>query len=388
MAVVQDPAAFTTLPREFYLEGPLFEAEAARIWYDHWLYLAHVSELAEPGDFVVRELLGGESVLVTRTADGEIAAMLNVCRHRGARMIDDRCGTLKRVVCPYHQWTYDLDGRLVGAPSMPNSEVVDYDSLGLYRLPLEVWNGLVFGCLGEQAPAPIGPEIDRLAPRLREYEPERLRKVAAKTYACAANWKVMLENYLECYHCSASHPEFCMTADLRVRASDEYTEQALHNLPYWSTEVPLRAGMYSASRDGRAVCRVQLSGGDELTAGNSRSFGDWAGATALYFYADYAMVHQIDPIGPTETRFHLTWLVHEAASDDDFDVDEMTHVWDMTTQQDVALIERTQAGLRSRRYTPGPLSLKHEPYIRSSLNTYLATMEGDELVAELLDGAG
>jgi Rieske 2Fe-2S family protein len=123
-------------------------------------------------------------------------------------------------------------------------------------------------------------------------------------------------------------------------------------------------------------------------AGNSRSFGDWAAATALYFYADYAMVHQLDPVGSTETRFHLTWFVHEDASDDDFDADEVMHVWDMTTRQDVALIERTQAGLRSRRYTPGPLSAKHEPYIRSSLNTYLATMAGDELFAEVLERSG
>ena len=136
MTVLQEPASFTTLPRELYLDDPgLFESEARRIWYRQWLYLAHSSEIPEPGDYVVRERLG-ESVIVVRTPDGGVAALLNVCRHRGARIVDAPCGRLKRIVCPYHQWTYDLDGRLAGAPSMPDGEI-DYESLGLYRLPVE-----------------------------------------------------------------------------------------------------------------------------------------------------------------------------------------------------------------------------------------------------------
>jgi phenylpropionate dioxygenase-like ring-hydroxylating dioxygenase large terminal subunit len=361
---LERPASFTALPREFYLDGPLFEAEVSRIWYEHWLYLAHASELPERGDFVVRELLG-ESILVVRSGEGEVTALLNVCRHRGARMVDGSCGRLKRIVCPYH-----------------------HESLGLYRLALEIWNGFIFGCLGESRPAPLRPEIERLAPRLPEYAPERLRKVATKTYDCSANWKVMLENYLECYHCSANHPEFCLTADLRARSSEAYAEQALHDLPYWSMDVALRPGAYTASRTGGPVCPVPLSGSEDFTSGWSRSFGDWAAAAVLYFYADHAMVHQIDPVSATKTRFRLTWFVDEEARDGSFDVDDITHVWDMTTRQDVALIERAQAGLRSRRYVPGPLSSKHEPYIRSSLSIYLAAMDGDELVATMLERAG
>ena len=385
MAVIENPASFTTLPREFYLDGPLFEAELARIWYGKWMFLAHVSELPEPGDFVVRPMLG-ESVLVVRTASGELAALLNVCRHRGARIVDAACGRLKRFVCPYHQWTYDLEGRLVGAPSMPDGEAVDYASLGLYRLPLEIWGGLVFGCLGETAPAPLGPEIERLAPRLAEYEPERMRVAATRTYDCAANWKVMLENYLECYHCSASHPEFCVTADLRLRSGEDYIEQALDPHPYWGMDIALRAGAQSASLTGESLCRVPLAGGP-AAAGRSRTFGDWAAGAVLYFYPDHAMVHELLPVSGAATQFRLTWFVHEDAEDGDFDVDDLVHVWDATTRQDVALIERAQDGLRSRRYRPGPLSAKHEPYIRSSLSLYLDGMGDDRIAAGLLQSA-
>jgi phenylpropionate dioxygenase-like ring-hydroxylating dioxygenase large terminal subunit len=374
MTVTFDSDRYTTLPRECYLEDRgRFEAEMRNIWYRRWLYLGHVSQIPERGDFVSRELLG-ERVLLIRGDDGEVRALLNVCRHRGARMIDASCGRAKRLVCPYHQWTYDLSGRLTAAPSMSASEIGDSDRLGLYRLPVEIWGGFVFGCLGEDSPEPITPEIERLAPTLDRYAPERLRLVASRTYACAANWKLMLENYMECYHCSASHPEFIKTADLRARATAAYAEQALEPHRYWSTDVPLRDGMISASSDGVAVCRVPLGGGEGFTSGQSRSFGDWAAASVMYFYADYAMVHRIVPVDSRETRFELSWFVSADAGDEDYDVDAITHVWDMTTRQDIALIERTQDGLRSRRYTPGPLSVKHEPYVHASLQLYQRAM--------------
>ncbi len=388
MTATAHPDSFTTLPRAFYLAGPLLEAELRRIWYRRWLYLGHESEIPEPGDFVTRPMLD-ENVLLTRDADGAVTALLNVCRHRGARMVDAPCGRLKRVVCPYHQWTYGLDGRLVGAPSMPDGDAIDYSALGLYRVEVETWGGFVFGCLGETPPAvSLVAELQDLAPSLDRYEPERLRVAATRIYRCRANWKVMLENYLECYHCSASHPEFCRTADLRARSTSEYAAQAWDPRPYWATDVPLRDGMSTVSLTGEYVSRVALGGGETFTRGQSRSFGDWAGAAVLYFYADYAMVHAIRPLSALETEFVLTWLVNADAADVDVDLDALTHVWDMTTRQDVELIERTQDGLRSRRYTPGPLSAKHEPYIRSSLELYLAAMEGDETVAKLMGASG
>jgi phenylpropionate dioxygenase-like ring-hydroxylating dioxygenase large terminal subunit len=175
MTVLQNqPRAFTTLPREFYLEGPLFEAEMRRIWHREWLYLGRVSEIPDPGDFIVRQVVG-ESVLLVRTAD-EIVGLLNVCRHRGARIVDGGCGNAKRFTCPYHQWTFDLDGRLRGAPSMPDGEEVDYEALGMYRVPVEIWSGFVFGSVGGTAPPPLSAQIEELAPRLSDYAPEHMRR--------------------------------------------------------------------------------------------------------------------------------------------------------------------------------------------------------------------
>ncbi len=238
-------STFTTLPREFCLDGSLFEDELRAIWDHQWIYMGRVSDIPEPGDFLV--------------------------------------------------------------------------------------------------------------------------------YDCDANWKVMLENYMECDHCSASHPEFCRTADLRMRAGDEYAKRARDEHPYWSTDVPPLARMKTASITGDYVCRVPLAGRDDFSRGESRSFGDWAGACVLYLYADHAMLHEIEPVSVTHTRFHLTWFVNADATDEDVDVEELVHVWDATTRQ-VELIERAQQGLRSRRYTPGPLSVRHEPYVHFSLNLYRAAM--------------
>jgi phenylpropionate dioxygenase-like ring-hydroxylating dioxygenase large terminal subunit len=150
-------------------------------------------------------------------------------------------------------------------------------------------------------------------------------------------------------------------------------------------DAPLRKGTVSASATGEPVSAVPLDR-NAPAWGHARAFGSWCAGSVVYCYADYAMVHQIDPVSPRNTRIHLTWFVHRDAPDEEVDTASLTHVWHMTTKQDVELIERTQAGLQSRRYVPGPLSVTHEPYIHSSLTTYLARMAGDGRIAELVSG--
>jgi phenylpropionate dioxygenase-like ring-hydroxylating dioxygenase large terminal subunit len=387
MPIADHPTSFTTLPRDFYVRPDLYESEIRRIWYDQWLYLAHVSELPDVGDFIVRELCG-ESVIVVRVSAHEIAASLNVCRHRGARLVDDSCGRANRFVCPYHQWTYHLDGTLKAAPSMPADEAVDYSRLGLLPVELEIWRGLVFGCLGGNRPPSLAEEIEARSPQLARYAPERLRKAHQGTYPVDANWKMMMENYCECYHCSGSHPEFCLTADLGIRSEAEYQDTAYSTEPYWNLDIPLRPGAKTASMSGEHVVgKLLVDPADHLASGRSRGFVLQPAFTVLYFYADYAMVHEIRPLAVDKTEFHIHWFVSADAGDDDFDLDDLTHVWDATTRQDVALVERSQVGVNSRRYVPGPLSVKHEPGIRAVLDTYLERMAGELLIPELFERA-
>jgi phenylpropionate dioxygenase-like ring-hydroxylating dioxygenase large terminal subunit len=384
MAIVDRPAVFSTLARGFYLDPDLLEAEASRIWYREWLYLAHESEIPKVGDFVVREMLG-ESIIVVRTSKTDVRAMLNVCRHRGARIVDAPCGTAKRFSCPYHQWTYGLDGTLRTAPSMPDEIELAYGELGLHNVAVDVWRGLIFGCLGsEPPPTSIAQEIERCSPALAQYSPDRMRKVEYREYPVAANWKVLMENYCECYHCRGSHPEFCRTADLTVRSQPDYQQRSYSTEPYWNLDTPLRTGAKSASMSGdHVVRRLLVDPADDQASGVSRGFVIQPAFTVMYFYADYAMVHEIRPVSATETRFHIHWFVSDEATDEDFALDELTHVWDATTRQDVALVERSQRGIGSRRYRPGPLSVEQEPGIRAVLETYIGLMRGDQVFETL-----
>jgi glycine betaine monooxygenase A len=388
VAILENPASSTTLPREFYCEGPLFESEVDRLWYRQWLYLAHACEVPRPGDYVVRDVLG-ESVLVVRTADEQIRAMLNVCRHRGSRVVDDTCGHATRFKCPYHQWTYGLDGSLLGAPEMRGGNGIDFAELGLYTLPVDTWRGVVFGCLGTTPPSPISAEIEALCPTLAMYRPERLKKVAAKTYDATCNWKVLLENYLECYHCAGSHPEYCLTARIDLDDDPSFVASFTQN-PYWALDLPLREGAKTASMDNDFCCRIPLVGrGDaEKATGCAVSFSVQPCFTALLFYADYAMVHEIRPVSATTTQFHIHWFLNEEAGPNDYDLSDLTHVWDQTTLQDVELVERAQLGLRSRRYSPGPLNIVREPAIRAALGTYLDMMGDDDIVRDLMEPTG
>lgn len=389
MAVAERPTWSSTLPRGFYGDDPsLFEAEARRIWYRQWLYLAHTSEIPSVGDYVVRNVLG-ESVLLVRTSDTDFTAVMNVCRHRGSRIVDDTCGHARRFTCPYHQWTYGLDGRLIGAPSMRREESVDFGELGLYRVPLDGWGGFLFGCLGTDPPPAMAPEIQSLCPELGVYRPEKMQKVHSRTYDAACNWKVLLENYLECYHCRGSHPEYCLTAQLGLDREATYGASYTRH-PYWGVDMPLQSDAKTASMDRDFCCRKPLVEQRDIASsiGRSRGFVIQPAFTVIYFYVDYAMVHEIRPVSPTQTQFHIHWFLSGDAEPSDYELDNLVHVWDRTTVQDVELVERTQMGLRSRRYAPGPLNTTEEPGIRASLDTYLDIMIDDDVVTAMMQAAG
>jgi Rieske 2Fe-2S family protein len=344
------------IPRELYLSADLFEGEIAGIFQRSWLYAGHESQLAEPGAYVTTEI-GDESVVVTRTEDGDLVAFANVCRHRGARIVDDGCGVARRLVCPYHQWAYRLDGTLQGAPKMPAG--FDADRYALPRVNVATWHGLVAVNLADDPDAHLD---DLLAPSESIIEPFRLetaRVAHTISYDVAANWKVVWENAQECYHCSANHPEFCKTFDTSPIAGAEWDADAVvrsDDFRVQSTRFPLKNDAVSLTLDGRPASGIAL--------------GSFAGDLPPYTAAvhlkpsfavvccpDYAVVLGEQPIDVERTRVTMSWLVDRSAEQGhDYDLDNLIKVWDHTNRQDWELCERTQLGIRSRFYSPGPLS--------------------------------
>jgi phenylpropionate dioxygenase-like ring-hydroxylating dioxygenase large terminal subunit len=365
-------ACSTTLPREYYVSDEIFEREIEQVFFRQWTFAAHESELAGPGEFVVCEL-AGESVVVVRDAVGDVRAFFNVCRHRGYRFCEPSEGRSTRFTCPYHQWSYGLDGRLLHAPGSHDGELFDYGDWGLVPAHVEVWHGLVFVALGDEAPPPLAPVLDLYGAGMVAARPERLTRAFRETYEVEANWKLLLENYLECYHCRARHPELCSSMALDAM----YATTAGWSGPHMGGSTPLKPDRATMSLDGRLVSKPlgDFADLDELTGGLGGGFMIVPLLTRLICHVDHMIVHLLRPVDARRTRWETRWYVHaDAVEGVDYDVEALTGVWRATNRQDVGLCERTQLGVSSRRFVPGPLHPERESALRSALDTYLELM--------------
>jgi phenylpropionate dioxygenase-like ring-hydroxylating dioxygenase large terminal subunit len=346
----------TGMPRELYLSEELFSQEIEVIFNRSWLYAGHESQLPRPGDYLTVES-GPESVIVARTADGGLAAFHNVCRHRGARLVNSGCGSARRLVCPYHQWTYRMDGTLQGAPKMPAG--FDPARHPLPAVNLASWNGLVFVNLSDQPDADLGRLLGGGSELFAPFQFRGARIAHAITYDVGANWKLVWENAQECYHCTANHPEFTRVFDVAASSTASWQECEVHpsddrRVQY--ARFPLKGAAISLTVDGHPACDKPMGefarGRDPYTAAIHLK-----PTFALVCCPDYAVVHSDRPIAIGHTAVTMSWLVRsDAEAGEDYDLDNLIRVWHQTNLQDWDLCERTQLGVRSRSFIPGPLS--------------------------------
>jgi Rieske 2Fe-2S family protein len=365
----------TVLSREYYTADDVFEREIDRVFVAQWTFAAHVSELAEPGRFVVVEI-ATESVIVIRDRHGEIRAFFNVCRHRGYRLCAPSGTTSAHLTCPYHQWSYGLDGRLAHVPGWRDGDGIDYGDWGLRPVDVEVWHGLVFVHLGGAPIGPISAELDRHGASMIPAGLEHLRLADQDRYDVGANWKILLENYLECYHCRGSHPELCasMALDAMYTTTDQWSGQ------YLGGSTPLKADRATMSIDG-SLLSTRLGEFADRPGEDSELGGGFVIVpllTRIICHVDHVVVHVLRPVSTTVSRWETRWYVAESAiAGVDYDPAELTRVWRATNMQDIGLCERTQAGVTSRSFEPGPLHPTRESAVRSALDTYLELMAGD-----------
>jgi Rieske 2Fe-2S family protein len=359
---------FTSFPREYYFSPEWFAREMELIFSRQWLYAGHESEIRHRGDFMVREV-GDESILVTRGGD-KIHALFNVCRHRGARVCQQSSGNARHFVCPYHRWTYDLDGRLIAATSMPTT--FEPASYPLFPAHVCSWNGMVFINLSEDTPEPLDQMLEPANAAFARFDAANCKVAHATSYRVAANWKLVLDNFMECYHCPGTHPEFCRTFDLKRNPGGVLTG-APHPLVDFGDFV-LKPGAKSSTMTGEPVCRRLMGSLTENDLPVSVGLTCRPTSSGLFF-GDYGIVHDFQPVSPTETRVRCQWLVAgDAEQGRDYDVESVIELWDITNRQDWILCETTQKGVRSRRYVPGPNNLEQEPAVEVFRSSYLAMM--------------
>jgi phenylpropionate dioxygenase-like ring-hydroxylating dioxygenase large terminal subunit len=377
VSIIDHDKYFTSLPREYYLSEDRYRQELVKIWHRQWVYVGHVSQIQTKGDYLTYEI-GEESVIVVRGNDDDVHAHLNVCRHRGLRLCDQASGHVaRRLVCPYHSWSYDLDGTLKNATRQTDGDFFDYQDFGLFPVHVEVWRGFVFVCLADETPGSVADMIDAESTAAMDLiEPLRLKVAHEVVYEADADWKLLLENGVECYHCPSVHPEFCVSLDASQMSS--YYDQDMVPAVVQGLVIPVKGELESLSMDGRYVSKKLLGAFDtgtpvphEFGAGFMTQPGyAWGG-----FHPDYGMVANCLPAGPGRSKMICQWFVHQDAEEGvDYDIDDLIKIWDVTNHQDLDILTRQQAGLRSSRYVPGPNSYTQEPGIHASLKKYLEMM--------------
>jgi glycine betaine catabolism A len=336
------------LPRAAYVDPAVFAWEQKHFFGSGWTCVGFSSQLAEPGDQRA-ESVGDGSVLLTRDDEGVLHAFANTCRHRGHELL--ACGTAAQrnaVICPYHSWTYELSGGLRFASGYKSQDGFDRSAWGLAELPVTEWHGLIFVDGSGQA-APLADSLRALDELVTPYEPERLVIAGRHTYNAAANWKILTENYHECYHCPAIHPELCRVSP--PKSGENYPAQGTW-VGGW---MDLRDGMDTMSLDGVSH-GVPLRG---LDARGLRTviYVNIFPNVLLSLHPDYVMTHRLVPLAADRTMIECSWsFAPEAVASPSFDPGYAVDFWDITNVQDWHACESVQRGLSSPHSRPGPLS--------------------------------
>jgi Rieske 2Fe-2S family protein len=341
-----------TLAGQYYTSSAIFSQELERIFCDRWLVVGRASELPQPGDQRLFELaperagpepVPHESVLLVRAGDGEIRGFYNVCRHRGARL----CGAATRsttIRCPYHAWTYALDGRLIGAPNMAEVAGFAREDHPLIPVATEVWEGFVWINFAAE-PVPFAEALAPLYAKLGAWRLPELVVAHQVEYEVAANWKLLFENYAECYHCPVIHPVLNAVTPYRGADNDLTVGEILGG------PMQIAAAEGSMTESGR-LC------GPALVSGPARQqvyYYTLLPNMFLSLHPDYVLTHRLEPLAIDRTRVRCQWLFDPGYREQPgSDPQEAVAFWDRVNTEDWAVCELQQDGVRSRAYAPGP----------------------------------
>jgi len=365
-----------TLPSSWYTREDIFALEREHIFLREWLCVARQEDIPATGD---HRIIGvqGESIILLRNANGQLRAFYNVCRHRGARLCaadQNDNGRLKggirgnAITCPYHAWSYNLDGQLVRASRVPDELDFKREDIQLYPVAVDTWAGFIFIHLTPNQARPFTEHVDGVADRFQRYRMQDLRVGHHIQYVVNANWKLLCENYNECYHCGPVHPELC-------RIVPVFREQAGAGLD-WDNGIPHREGARTFTTTGTTRRRTFPGLNDQE---QNRHFGELLYPNMfLSLSSDHVVVFLLEPDGPTRSRVNCHFLFEpEAMAQADYDPSDATDFWDMINLQDWAICERVQQGVSSRVHEHGfcapmeDLTLDIRNYVAERIGPYL-----------------
>ncbi len=399
--IARQPAGHAML-RQFYSDEEVYQVDCQRIWRAGWIFAGHSCEIPKAGDYFTLEL-DGDSIILTRDGNGRARALYNVCRHRGSMICDHSEGHAKKLVCPYHRWSYDLDGRLLHAPGM--QEDLDKSQLSLQPVHVRETEGLIFVSLASE-PLDFEAAHDVLATLAKPQGLARAKVAKAVDYLVKANWKLVWENNRECYHCNANHPQYIKanfdhynaddtTPRIREQISAAVSRSeakwaasglavshkqagmttfpdAERNIWFSANRTALVDGFSSESMDGAQVAPLM---GDYPDS----DVGTLRMRTLPNFWNHSSCDHSVStgllPRGPHLTAVRVWWLVEQGAVEGrDYDLAKLMPFWQLTSEQDWEICERQQRGVNSRAYVPGPYSVFKDYNVDAFVRWYLTQL--------------
>ena len=346
-------AGSMTLHQKYYTSDEVFEREKQRIFNKYWVCVGHQSRIPTQGDYFLFKLFG-ESLIILRDKGNQVRAFYNVCRHRGTRICETAEGQFNSSIqCSYHAWTYGLDGKLIGAPFMKEVERFRWEDFPLRAAPVELWEGFIFvylGLPGQSAgtgsePEPFAETYGLLIGRLSQWNMGSLVSHKRISYDVKSNWKYIIQNFNECYHCPTIHPLLNQFADYTSAENDLF-------------EGPFLGGFLSITSGGSMTvtgrtCAIPLGDLDENDSQRGYYYSILSNLL-LNIHPDYVMFHLIFPEGPGRSTVVSEWLFHpEASFQPDFRPGEAVDFWHETNLQDWHVCELGQLGVESKAYTPG-----------------------------------
>jgi Rieske 2Fe-2S family protein len=393
------------LPGEVFSRQDVFETDVDIFFHKHWIMVGVTADVPEPGDVSVVDV-GKASVIIVRDDDENICAYRNVCRHRGARLKEAGKSTVGMLVCPYHQWTYDLDGSLRHTKHMGK----DFDATcrSLRPVHLKVVGTHVFVCFAEEPPADIAKLEETMTPRFAPYELQNTKIAFESEIIEDGNWKLVMENNRECYHCEAGHPELKMSFipestssssegmdEEALKAFAEYNKLTADSQKDWESVGLLCTAVEELSGDVATHFRTQrlvIAGhGESQTMDTKvasqkllgdltrRDLGDthmWTHNSWTHVMSDHAMISYIIPLTPEKTLCRTKWLVHaDAVEGVDYDLTKLTEVWVATNAQDASLVAINHRGAQDPGYIPGPYSPSTENYVDQFVDWYAGRLK-------------
>jgi len=391
-----------SMPQVFYTAPALHEADMDRIFRQHWIFVGHSCQIKSPGDFFT-VTIGKDPLILIRGDDDEIRAFHNVCRHRGTLISREDCGQARRLVCPYHQWTYERDGKLASCRGM--HEGIDRDELGLLSSHVEDLEGLLFVCLAD-TPPDFAAAREAMTPIVKPQRTGEAKVAKIVDYDIAANWKLVWENNRECYHCNVNHPQYIKanfdhfnsddtTPEVQARidtavarhetqcAKNEleitHKETGMATFPdpdqgrwFAANRTTLVEGYVSESMDGQQVAPLMGDYKDaDVGTMRCRTMPNMWNHSSC----DHVVSTRLLPLAANRTQARVMWLVHpEADEGRDYELDKLMPFWQLTSEQDWELCEFAQTGVSSSAYRPGPYSTHKEYNVDAFVRWYLEAL--------------